>query len=180
VINLLPPSIKSEIRFAKWNRLALAYLRVLVAVVIALAGVFGWALWQLGDQEHQVAAKVADKQAAISKLSKSFLPKAKDASERLNAIKFVQTSQTHFSNLIADLVAVLPKDVNIEGLTLTGDEAKPVTMDVSAKSYDQVLALRNSLENSKRVANADIVSINNQSGSWTASVIIGFKPGQAK
>jgi len=180
MINLLPPTLKTEIRYAKWNRLALAYLRVSVAVVIVLAGILGWCVWQLHSQEQDVAKKVTERQAEISKLSQEFLPKAKDASERLNAIKFVQTSQTHYSDVMSDLVAALPKDVDIDTMTLMGDETKPVTMTVLAKSYDQVLALRNSLASSKRVAAADIVSITNSGTARNASIVIGFKPGMAK
>jgi Tfp pilus assembly protein PilN len=181
VINLMPPDLKSQIRFAKLNRLALRYLRVMFVVVVVLAVVFGGALYLLREQTNKVASDVTTKQKDIEKISKDFLPKAQDASERLNAIKFVQDSQTKFSVLIADLVKVLPKDTDLETVVLTGDEAKPVQMTVSTKTYDQVLALRKALaEKSTRIANADVVNIVQVQGGWTGTLVIGFKPGMAK
>jgi Tfp pilus assembly protein PilN len=117
-------------------------------------------------------------------LNKTFVPKAKDASERLNAIKFVQDTQTKFSTLIADVAKILPQGVSIDKVTLTGDDKKPVRLQVSSKSYEAILALRNSLVASSRISGADIESINQKSGdpvySFKASVVVGFKPGLAK
>jgi Tfp pilus assembly protein PilN len=142
--------------------------------------VFGGALYLLKQQADAVAADVVGKQKQIDEIGKKFLPKATDASERLNAIKFVQTSQTKFSVLVADLVKVLPKDVDLESITLTGEAAKPVNMTVTAKTYDQVLALRNALVLSERVAAADIVSISQGTGIWNATLNVAFKPGRAQ
>jgi Tfp pilus assembly protein PilN len=181
MINLMPPDLKSQIRFAKLNRLTLRYLRVIFVVVAVIAVVFGGALYLLREQTNKVASDVTTKKADIDKISKEFLPKALDAGERLNAIKYVQDSQTKFSVLIADLVKVLPKDVDLETIVLSGDDAKPVQMTVTTKTYEQVLALRKALvEKSPRIAAADVVNIVQVQGAWTGTLIIGFKPGLAK
>jgi Tfp pilus assembly protein PilN len=179
----MPPELKMQIRYSKMNRLALSYARVTVVVVLVLAGIFGAAVYWLGQQTEAISSDVASKQKEIARISQDFLPKAQDASERLNAIKYVQDTQTNFSLLIADLSKALPKEVYITDLTLTGDDTKPVSISAIGKTYNEMLALRNSLVSSPRIAGADIVSLKQVSDtdtSWTATVVVGFKPGQAK
>jgi Tfp pilus assembly protein PilN len=186
VINLLSPELKKQMKYAKMNRVGLRYLRVTIAVVFTLAIVFGGALYLLKQHTDEVARDVVSKQAEIDSISKDFLPKAKDASERLNAIKYVQDTQTKFSLLITDLAKALPKDVYIESIRLSGNDKLPVALSVKSSKYDQILALRNSLATSPRISAADIVSITGNTGAdgkpidWTGSLVLGFKPGQAK
>jgi Tfp pilus assembly protein PilN len=176
----MPAELKEQIRFAKMNRLALRYLRVLGATALILAGIFVGAGYIILSQADVVAKDVASKQADINGKKKTLLPKAKDASERLNAIKYIQDTQTKFSLLIADLVKVLPQNVKIQSVALTGNDKAAVSIAVTSKSYDGVLALRNALVTSPRVSGADIVSISGKDDSWQGSVVISFNPGKAK
>ena len=180
MINLLPPAVKEEIRYAKLNRLALRYLRVAVAVVVALAGVFMGAFYLLEQQATVVINDVAQKQKTIADFNRDFTPKAKDASDRLNAIAYVQGTQTRFSALIEDIAKVVPQGVTIDSMTLTGDDKQPMTIAVTAQSYNQALAFRNALVTSPRIAGADLESISANSGTFETSIVVAFKPGQAK
>lgn len=181
MINLMPTEMKEQIRFAKLNRLALRYLWGAVLVVLALAGVFGWALYTLGMQTNAALAGAAGKQQTIDKLNKTFLPAAKEASDRLNAIKYVQSTQTRFSAVIADIAKVEPQGVSIRSMTLTGADKTPVTVIAQAASYNSALAFRDALVTSPRIAGADLESITaNNDGTYSANLVIAFKPGQAK
>ena len=180
MINLLPPEQKEQIRYAKLNRLALAYVRILILVIVVLGGIFGAAIYWVGQTTEKVVADVADKTATIAELNKTFTPKAKDVSDRLAAIKFVQATQTRFSAVIADIAKVVPQGVSIDAMTLTGDDKVPVRLTVSSSTYAGALALRNALITSPRVANADIETITSNASSYQASIVIAFKPGQAK
>jgi Tfp pilus assembly protein PilN len=177
VINLMPPELKQQIRYAKYNRLGLRYLRVTLAVVVVLGVVFAGALYLLHQQEATVANDVTKKQAEIKRVSNDFLPKAKDASERLTDIKYIQDTQTRYSAVMADLVKVLPREVDIETLLLTGDETRPVGLSVTAKTYDEVLALRNALVTSPRIGGADIVSAAQTKDGWAANLLVGYRKG---
>jgi Tfp pilus assembly protein PilN len=182
VINLMPPDMKEQIRYAKMNRLVLKYVWVTIVVVGVLGGIFGGAYYLIQQQTNAVAADVASKEQDINAQSSALLPKAQDASQRLNAIKYVQDTQTRFSLLIADLVKVIPQGVKLDGISLTGNDQAPVTLQVSAEKYDDILALRNSLVVSPRISAADIVNITSPgSGApWGGTLAIGFKPGQSK
>jgi len=181
VINLLPPEIKDQIRFAKLNRLAIGYVRVSVAVVAVLGVIFGVSIYYLGVQTKNVAADVAEKQAVIAALNKTFTPKARDASDRLSAIKYVLATQTRFSAVIADIAKVVPQGVSINSMTLTGNDAAPVRIAVTASSYSGALAFRNALITSPRISGADLETISSSNGSsFETSVVVAFKPGMAK
>ena len=181
MINLMPPDMKEQIRFAKLNRVVLRYLWGAFFVVLALGGVFGWALYTLGNQTKVASAGAADKQQTIDKLTKSFVPQAKEASDRLNAIKYVQGTQTHFSAVIDDIAKVEPKGVSIKSMTLTGADKVPVVITISADNYNSALAFRNALATSPRISGADLESINaDTGGTFSGTVVIAFKPGMAK
>lgn len=174
--------MKEQARYAKLNALVLRYLWVSLLVAGALGGVFGGSLYLLREQSSFVTSDVASKKAELAAINRTFTPKAADASSRLNAVKFVQSSQTRFSAVIADIAKVLPQGVSIESITLTGEDAKPVRIVASAGTYDQALAFRNAMASSPRVAAADLESITSgeAAGGFQAALVIGFKPGQAK
>jgi Tfp pilus assembly protein PilN len=182
MINLMPPAMKEQIRYAKLNRLVLRYVKVTVLVVIVLGGIFGWALWQLQIQAATVDTDMTNKEATIAALNRDFTPKAQEASDRLTAIKFVLTNQTRFSAVIADIAKVVPQGVSIDSMTLTGSDAEPVRIGFNTQTYQGALAFRNALMTSPRIAAADleVISANTTAPGFSAAVIIGFKPGQAK
>jgi Tfp pilus assembly protein PilN len=184
VINLMPPVLKEEISYGKMNRVAMAYLRVAVLVVVVLTGLFAGTYYLIQKQIGQISTDVASKESELAQDKKTILPPAQDASERLNAINYVQTSQTRFSALISDLTKLMPVGVKLQGISLTGSDKTPVTITVLAGSYDSVLATRDSLATSPRLAAVDIVSITSASSTtttaWNGTLVLAFKPGQAK
>lgn len=180
MINLLPPAHKEQIRFAKLNRIVMTYVRLIVVVIVVLGAIFGATIYWVGQTTAAVEKDVAIKTATIAGLNKTFTPKAKDASDRLAAIKFVQTSQTRFSAVVADIAKVVPQGVSIDAITLTGNDKAPVRINVSTSSYTGALAFRNALITSPRIAGADLESITAVSSGYQTSIVVAFKPGQAK
>ena len=184
MINLMPPEIKSQIQYAKLNAQILRYLRVTVLVIAVLGGIMAWATWIIGRQTAQVSGDVASKQHTIAVLSQAFLPKAAAASQRLNAIKYVQATQTKFAEVVADIAKVVPQGVSIDDMSLDGNSAKPMALQVSTTTYDEALAFRNALLTSPRIAGADISAITLTDTApdyhFKATIVVGFKAGQAK
>ena len=179
MINLLPPDIKVQIRYAKYNRLVLGYIRLLVGVVVMLGGIFAGTIFYVNREAAQVAQDVQARQAELA-TKLVFQKQAQEISDRLEAIKALDASQTRFSVLLNDLSKYLPQGVSLEGITLTGDDKKPLSISVIGNSYDSVLAFRNAILLSPRISGADLVSISNGAAGFTGSVVIAFKPGMAK
>lgn len=179
MINLLPPTVKRQIRYAKYNRIALGYAQLSLVVLLVLAAVFVGTIFYVNMQTAQVAKSVSARQAELAdsvELQKQF----QDASDRLKAIKTLDTSQTRFSVLLSDIAKYLPQGVSLEGITLTGDDKKPLSIAVLGTSYESILAFRNAILLSPRIAGADLISINNSVDGFEGNVVIAFKPGQAK
>ena len=179
MINLLPPTTKEQIRYAKLNRVIVGYLWLTVLVILVLGGLFGGAYYLISQQYASISNDVATKESQLSSEKRSVLPQAQDASQRLTAIAYVQDTQTHFSQVIADLADLFPVGVHLQGITLNGNDKAPVNITVTSDSYDNVLALRNSLATSPRLSGVDIVNIGSSGGIWTGTLVIAFKPGEA-
>lgn len=185
MINLMPPAMKEQIRYGKLNRIVLGYLRLLVVVLVVLAGLFGGAYYLINQQYNAIASDVTAKTQQLNQEKRTVLPEAQDASQRLSAIAYVQQTQTNFSQLIADLANLMPVGVQLQSITLNGNAKAPVSMAVSAPSYDSVLALRNSLATSPRLAGVDIVSISSVKASdgtvkWNGTLVLAFNAGKAQ
>ncbi|HSX02042.1 MAG TPA: PilN domain-containing protein [Candidatus Saccharimonadia bacterium] len=180
MINLLPPAHKEQLRYARLNQLTLRYLRVILVVIVVLAGIFGASIYLLGRQSDQLAADISTKQETITAAAPK-LKLAKSAADRLTTIKAIRASQTRFSLLLDDLAKVLPQGVSIDSITLTGDDTKPVRIAVTGATYDSVLAFREALAASSRISGVDLETIAQAGGSsFQASVVVGFKPGAAR
>jgi type IV pilus assembly protein PilN len=179
MINLLPSARKEEIRFAKLNRIVLRYLRLVVLLIFVLGSILGGTLYYLGILNANAAADIADKKQSIA-ADAPFMLQAQDISDRLLAIKTIQSSQTRFSTLLDDLAKVLPQGVAIDTITLTGDDTKPVRIAVTGNSYDSMLSFRDALAQSARISGVDLESITHDTSGYHAGVVLGFKKGQAR
>lgn len=185
MINLLPPDLKEQIKYAKFNRIVVKYVQMTVLVGVVLGVILAGAFYFLNLESTAAAANVASKEQTISQYKGSILPTAQDASNRINAISYVQQTQTHFSKLISDLANVMPQGVSLNTIALTGNSSVPVTISIYAQTYDEILALRNALLTSPRIAACDIDNISSMNPSqygysFQASLVLAFNPGQAK
>lgn len=179
MINLLPPDLKTQIRFAKRNRAMVGYLKLSVGIIVVLAAIFAGTIFFVNKEAEQVAKSIKLREEQLAQ-SLVFQKEAREASERLLAIKSLEASQTKFSVLLDDLSKVLPQGVSLEGITLTGDDKKPLSIAVIGNSYDSILAFRNAVLLSPRILGADLVTITNTANGFQGNVVIAFKAGQAK
>ena len=179
MINLLPPDIKTQMRYSRYNRTALGYVKLATLVIVVLSGIFVGTIFYVNRETTAIEASVQERQAELdTKLV--FQKQALNISDRLKAIKALDSSQTRFSVLLDDLAKYLPQGVSLEGITLTGDDKKPLSIAISGNTYDSILAFRNAVLLSSRIAGADLVSITNSATGFSGNVVIAFKPGQAK
>lgn len=179
MINLIPPTRKEEIRFARLNRTMLSYLRLVVMVVAVLGGILVACIFYVDQMNAHANADTAARKQEIAAQA-VFQAKAKDISERLLAIKTIQASQTRFSVLLGDLAKVLPQGVSIDTITLTGDDTKPVRITVTGNSYNSILSFRDAVAGSPRISGVDLETISQDTAGYHAGVVLGFKKGQAK
>ncbi|MBW4060987.1 PilN domain-containing protein [Candidatus Saccharibacteria bacterium] len=179
MINLMPPTAKEQLRYAKYNRSALRYLQLVVVVVVIIAAIFATAIMYLDRQVVSVTTDLTSKQQTIAGFSNDKLTAA-NAAARVNAIKTIEGGQTRFSQLLYDLAAVLPKGISLTGIALTGDSSKPVVVSINGSTYNEILAFHDAIVTSPRISGADLQSITSTSTGYQANVVLGFNPGEAK
>lgn len=181
MINLLPPQLKEDIRFAKQNAWLIGYVRLFILSALVLAGAFVGTDLYLQKQLTSVNGQVAEKQAIIARYAK-VEKEAAAANTRLEAIKTVSDQRTHFAELMDDISAVLPKGVVLQQISLTGDESHPVAIDYQANSYQAAVSVRDALLLSPKIQAADITGISKdpEKSIFTGHVVIGFAPGATK
>jgi cell division protein FtsL len=180
MINLLPPSFKEQVRFAKHNAILIRYLKLAVLLIIVLGVSFGGTYYYLTRRIASTNAAMASKQEVIGSYT-DIETQVKELNSRVAAIKTIQSSQPRFSLLLSDIAKFTLKGTAISSLALTGDDSKPVVISATAGSYTAAVSLRDALVASPRISGADIQSITGQSdGSFSVNIVIGFKPGQAR
>lgn len=179
MINLLPPPIKEQVRYAKLNARIVRYIWVLGFSALLVGVSFFGAHWHLSQRMVKADEQMKQKQADIAKF-KPFEEKVKQVNDRLSAIKAIQATQPRFSALLVDLSAVTPKGVTISSVTLTGVDAQPVRISAAANSMNSATAFRENLAASPRIAAADIETISKEPGGVRVSIVVAFKPGLAK
>lgn len=182
MINLIPPPLKQEHKFARWNTQVVRYLKILVVLVIVMSFAFGSTYVYLTRRIHAIDQDLAAKQTQVDSYA-STVTAARALNDRVAAIKAIQATQPKFSLLLDDIAKFSLKGTTISSITLTGDDAKPVQINATAPNYTQAVSLRDALASSPRISGADIVSISGEAGgggSYAVSIVIGFKPGEAR
>lgn len=179
MINVLPPEIKQQIIFAKRNAILLNYLVALgiVGAIITASFVYGEAA--VAGRMGRVKADLAITQSRLGEHS-GVETKAKTLSERLTAIKKIQSEQTNFSSLLYDLGNLTPKGVFMSGIDLTGESTKPISINATANSYELAVAFKERLVNSVRFQDVDIISITSSKDGVQIVLSANFKAGRAK
>lgn len=181
MINLIPPQLKQELKYAKWNALILKYLVIMGILVVSVGSGFAGTSYYLDQRISKVKSDIAVKQARADSY-KPTIEASKSLNDRVAAIKSIQASQPKFSLLLSDIAKFTLKGTSINSISLTGADNKPVQITASAINYSAAVSLRDALASSPRVSGADLVSVvnNSQANNYTAVIVIGFKPGQAR
>jgi len=180
MINLLPPAIKVEISYSRRNAILAHYLRTLVLAVIVLATLFGGTEVYLSARVNAAEAE-AEKRQAEAEAARGIENRAKALSERLSSAKAILASQSKFSALLDDMSKIMPAGTVLSGISLSGDEKRPLAISATAETYASALALRDTMSNSSRFQNVDIQSVAAVGPRlFRVELVAGFKPGQAK
>jgi len=174
MINLLSPALKEQISYSRRNRAALHYLRLSVLAIIALAAVIASSIYFINTLVDSTTSGSAAKEATIKSYDQS-LADAQDAAKRLNAIKQITAKQTHFYRIINELGAAMPDGVSMDGITLTADTSKAVSISVTGPTYDSVLAFKDNLAKSNIIDSVDLVDVGTADVNFRSGLVIKFK-----
>lgn len=151
MINLLPEERKSEIRAGRTNVLLLRYIVILLSAVVVLGGLVGGSYVVLNSAQESAQVKVGENQARVSAYN-DVKVQADAFRSDLATAKSVLDDDLSFTKLIYKIADAVPRNVVLDDLTL--DPAmfgSPVTMNASAKTFDDASRLKNAFINQHEI-----------------------------
>ncbi|MGE5312970.1 MAG: hypothetical protein ACM3MA_03145 [Acidobacteriota bacterium] len=165
MINLLNPSVVSDLKSARLNvRLRRAVL-VCSLIALGVAGIYGGGFW-FARQEYLDAEDRNNK--AQAELRDYADVKKTAATYRANLIiaEKILTKEVTFSKLLTDTGAIMPQNTVLANLTLAttttvSANSKPGALQLAArtKSYDDALRLKESLESSPLYSDVHLLQV---------------------
>lgn len=176
MINLLPPETKSELRFARRNRILLRWVSVslfcLLGSLVLVAGGWVYLHQSINDTTRQIA--YTQKQLDDEHLSQ-IQKQVTDMSNNLKLAVQVLSKEVLFSKLLTQLGSVTPGNVTLTNLAITQTQGS-VEISAQAKDYNSATQLQANLADPKNqiFSQADIESIS-CSGDGTYPCTVNIK-----
>jgi Tfp pilus assembly protein PilN len=161
MINLLPPDIKQEYRYARRNRKIINWVSAFLFGLIGIALIAGSGLYYMDNSIHNYNVQVVKAQAELDKENvNSYKAQVSSISNNLNLMVHVLSKEILFSDLLNRLGSITPANVILTNLSIEQNQS---AIDITAEStnYNAATQLQINLEDpSNQVfSKADIISI---------------------
>lgn len=170
MINLLPPEIKNQITYSKYNT---TLIKLTAAVMVA--GVILVTILRLGSANTDVSIDGVKRQVTQDKSDANIEKTLRDTAERFNTVSAITASRHHYSTFIRSLSAALPNDAIISGLELSA-ETKPITLNVTTASSSSAGKLKDAIGKLPQVQSAEVDAISQSGEEFSVTVNIVLKP----
>lgn len=161
MINLLPLDDKKTIRAARQNVILVRYLMLFVGLLVFIVGAFGFGLFMTMNERASAETEQQANQAKANTPKYNAIRKSgEEFSTNLNTAKKIGQSQVVYSSYIIQIGNAVPEGVILANLNLDANSFdKPTTLTFKTTSYDAVLRLKQSLENSPIINNVSILTV---------------------
>ena len=185
MINLLPTDSKAQLNAARTNVTLLNYVFVLglgiVFLVLASVGVY----IVMQGTKTSAEALITDNLTKTTSFS-SVRAEADTLKAGLAAAKVVLDKEIRYTKTLTSIASVMPSGTVIGTLALNPSAfGSPVTLPVYARSTDDALKAKQSLEKSPLFSGVGLISLSSSAGSgstypWAASIGVTINKGAAK
>lgn len=162
MINLLSPESKRSIRAARLNVMLRMYLVLSLFVLGGMATIYGVGFYLIANER---AAAERDRENGDIQLAqyKAATQQAETYKANLAVVKQILSSEIVFSTFLINTGKAMPANTILSNLTLSTNVkagAKPgaTSLEARAKSYEDVLRLKEELDKSGIFTNVSIVS----------------------
>ncbi len=166
MINLLNPSDKRHLRAARRNTIWLRYTLLLIACFVAMNAVFGITAWYIYGQENSYKETLGENESRRDNDYLETKERAATFRGNLATAKIILDGQTNYSNVITAIAATLPKNCNLEALSLNNQLFDtPQLFSSRCKSQADSLGLKTALQiNSNLFKDVSIVVTSQSTG----------------
>ena len=159
MINLLPPKLKNQAKYARWNVSMLQYTFLILAISVSLVAVLVFGVVIVSRDEKSLQQAIGVKEDTLAQLQPE-VDEAKALADKINTVGALTKKNVKFSQLIQNIAALIPSGASLSGLTLTGDEQRPLQIEAKTDTPQLAAVLRENLESSDLFSLADIQTIN--------------------
>lgn len=161
MINLLPTENIRQLRAAQQNTLLLRYVIFSAITLGAVVMIHLTAFTILKVTESQGKAAAEENMRQVSQYSDT-QRRAQEYAANLQVAKTLFAKHIPFTTALLNIAAAVPENVILENIDLSQDDSKKaVVLSARAKSYDDGIALRDSLSRSKLAKDVTIASLIN-------------------
>lgn len=159
MINLLSNEDKRELRAARRNIVLLNYVLTLLMLAVLVASTYAIGYFLLHQQEQASRQKIAEFVPQKSEY-KDTIDRANAYSKDLSIAKSILQNEFFYSDFMTLIAKTLPANTVMTSLDISASEVtKPVTIEVSTKSYQDFVAIKNALQNSKFFQGTKILTV---------------------
>lgn len=156
MINLLPPEIKQQRKYSKYNRVLIQSIFGLLILAAITTAAF-YASWLILKNNEQHLTSSIEQENDKTRDYGAIEVQAKALAERLSTIENIQAARSHYPALLQALAEATPQDAYITSFTLD-PSGKTMNLTAYAKTDQAVASFKNSLESSSRFNSAAIQS----------------------
>ena len=161
MINLLPPEVKEDYRYARRNRQLAKWLLVFFFAILGVAAITGFGIFTMNNTSNTYKARIAATQADLASQDLNGVSKkVTEISGNLRLMVQVLSKEILFSKLLARLGNATPPNVALTNLSISQTES---AIDITAQTsnYAAATQLQANLADpaNKIFSKADIVSI---------------------
>jgi len=166
MINLLPPELKQNYRYARKNRHLLHWSAAFFVAIIGVAIISGFGILLMNKSIYNYKHSISDaKNTLLSENSNGIDNQVSGISDNLKLMVQVLSKEILFSNLLTRLGNITPSNVILTNLSITQNES---AIDITAQTsnYNAATQLQVNLEDPSNqiFSKADIVSISCATG----------------
>lgn len=161
MINLLPPEIKQDYRYARRNRHLLHWAAGFVAAIAGLAVIAAAGLFYLNNSADTYNQQIASTDGQLQSQNLAGVEKqVTDISNNLQLSVQVLSKEVLFSQLLSRLGSVTPPDVILTGLSISQTQGA-IDITAQTKNYDAGTQLQANLADpaNQIFSKADLVNI---------------------
>lgn len=162
MINLLDPEDLRQLRAARLNVKLFRFATLSLIVVLGVGAIYGAGFWLALRDRAETTAKHQESEQQLAKYTDT-ADKAKAYRQDLTIAKQILGGGMTFSTFLTDLGALMPPNTIVANLSVStktsgGQKAGTLSFLTRAKSYDDVLKIKQAFETSELFTDVKIVS----------------------
>ncbi len=161
MINLLPPSIKESMSYARKNSLLLKWVIALLVSVVGVFVIIFFGQVYISQATERLEQEIAQSEQNLQEQNiEEVESRVQDISNSLNLVVDILSEQILFSSLIQSVGSVIPEGAVLTGLTIN-EAGGGIDLSANATDYDTATQVQVNLEDPANgiFTKADILNV---------------------